>query len=93
MDPNGADSTKSPNVDPFGPVQTYPRSQMLPDAYRINGVVDGMKIKVIYNDSLLRSNFKALIIPEINSIDIDTEFDFRMCEMIMSSNYGSFSEG
>tara|TARA_Y100000996_G_scaffold414054_1_gene403901 strand:- start:3439 stop:4161 length:723 start_codon:yes stop_codon:yes gene_type:complete len=74
-------------------IKDYPRSQLLPDAYRINGVVDGMKIKVIYNDSLLRSNFKALIIPEINSIDIDTEFDFRMCEMIMSSNYGSFSEG
>jgi|TARA_X000001036_G_C20681750_1_gene806159 N-acylneuraminate cytidylyltransferase/CMP-N,N'-diacetyllegionaminic acid synthase len=74
-------------------IKDYPRSQMLPDAYRINGVVDGMKSKVIYNDSLLRSNFKALIIPEINSIDIDTEFDFRMCEMIMSSNYDSYSEG
>lgn len=64
----------------------YYQRQLLPPVYRINGVVDAMKAHIIYKGSILDSpNMKGLIISKKESIDIDTEFDFMLCECILNS--------
>ncbi len=65
----------------------YYRRQLLPHVYRINGVVDAMKTHVIYEESILdNQNMNGLVISEKESMDIDTEFDFKLCECILKMN-------
>lgn len=64
----------------------YYRRQLLPHVYRINGVVDAVKTQVIYEESNLdNQNMKGLIISEKESMDVDTDFDFIICECILNS--------
>jgi len=64
----------------------YYQRQLLPPVYRINGVVDAIKTHVIYEDNILdNQNMKGLIISEKESMDVDTEFDFMLCECILNS--------
>ena len=63
----------------------YSRSQLLPKVYRINGVVDGMRREVIEMDKMLSTSFKGLPINELSAMDIDTEFDFKICELMAQS--------
>ena len=64
----------------------YYQRQLLPPVYRINGVVDAMKTQVIYEDNILdNQNMKGLIISEKESMDVDTELDFMLCECILNS--------
>lgn len=62
----------------------YYQRQLLPPVYRINGVVDAYKSQVIYGGNILSSlNMKTVVISERESIDIDTEHDFMICECIL----------
>jgi len=64
----------------------YYQRQLLPPVYRINGVVDAMKTRVIYEGNILdNQNMKGVIISEKESLDVDTELDFMLCECILNS--------
>jgi CMP-N,N'-diacetyllegionaminic acid synthase len=64
----------------------YYQRQLLPPVYRINGVVDAMKTPIIYKKSFFDDqNMKGVIISEKESMDVDTEFDFMLCECILKS--------
>ena len=60
-------------------------SQDLPKSYGVNGAVfisdlpGYFKYKRFFN----RPNSIAYVMPESNSLDIDTEFDFKMCKAFM----------
>lgn len=69
-------------------IKKYYQRQLLPSAYRINGVVDAYKLHVIqYGDILSNENLKAVLISEEESIDIDTEFDFKLCEALIKLKF------
>lgn len=78
--------TENDKVIPFDDnidISRYYRSQLLPPVYRINGVVDAYRRDVIYSGNILSHvNMKSIIISDVESIDIDTEYDFMICESI-----------
>ena len=63
----------------------YFQSQLLPPVYRINSAADAMKSKLIYEGNILgdNSNMRVVITSEEESVDIDTEFDFNLCEVLL----------
>lgn len=63
------------------------RSQDLPKYYRLNGAVYIADIKYFYqNNGFVGSDTKASVMAQINSIDIDTKLDFKLCETIILNN-------
>ncbi len=67
-------------------ISEYYQRQLLPPVYRINGVVDAIKPHIIYGGNMLiNENMMGVVISELESIDIDTEFDFLFCEFIVAS--------
>lgn len=64
-------------------INDYYQSQLLPSIYRINGVVDAYRINKIIDRDILSGNIRSVIIDEKESFDIDTEFDFKLCEMLL----------
>lgn len=69
------------NVD----VNKFYQRQLLPPVYRINGVVDAMKTKLICDGNILHNeNMRGVTISEEESVDIDTEFDFALCECLIN---------
>jgi len=65
------------NID----INDYYQSQLLPEAYRINGVVDAFSNNTVMNGNMLSSNnIYSITISELEALDIDTEFDFNLCE-------------
>jgi CMP-N-acetylneuraminic acid synthetase len=62
----------------------YYRRQLLPDCFRLNGVVDIVLAETLDSDSLYGSRIGFEVLDEKTSVDIDTEFDFRMCEAMMN---------
>lgn len=74
-------------------VTPYYQRQLLPPVYRINGVVDAYKTTVIESGNILDNhNMRAVVISEEESIDIDTEFDFKLCEFILKSEADKLSQ-
>ena len=61
----------------------FHQSQLLPPIYRINGVVDAYRTQLIYDGDILSGYIKGLVISEMESIDIDTDFDFELCKVMM----------
>lgn len=65
------------------------RRQDAPKVYRLNGAV-----YVIYRDVIMKQNrvlggdMRAYIMPSERSIDLDTELDFRLTELLMSEREG-----
>ncbi len=82
--------TENETVLPFDDnidIGRYYQSQLLPPVYRINGVVDAYKRHVIYGGNILDHHYmKAIVISEKESIDIDTEHDFMICEYLLKEN-------
>ncbi len=67
-------------------IKDYYQSQLLPPVYRINGVVDAFRTHVVRSGEMLsNSNMTGVVIPAENSIDIDDEFDFKVCELLMEA--------
>lgn len=67
-------------------VDKFYQSQILPEVYRLNGVVDAIKTSVLMSQQkLYGDDMRIFEIPEEQSIDIDTEMDLRICELIMNS--------
>lgn len=61
--------------------------QELPKAYRLNGAVFAMKTEAFLRQKLFFvAPFKTYIMEEERSVDIDTEFDFMVCEYLIKKN-------
>ena len=60
------------------------RSQDLPKYYRLNGAIYIAEIDYFYqNNGFIGNNTKAFIMSQQKSVDIDTELDFKFCEMLI----------
>ena len=80
------DGLAKPFIDGID-ISNYYQSQLLPPAYRLNGVVDAIKTCVVYNKNYINEkNIAVVVVSEESAIDIDTEFDFQVCEMILQKN-------
>jgi CMP-N,N'-diacetyllegionaminic acid synthase len=65
-------------------IEEFYQSQLLPDCYRLNGAVDVSKVETIINNKNIYGDSIGYIeIDEKRAIDIDTEFDFLLCEFIL----------
>jgi len=62
------------------------RSQDLPQFYRLNGAIYAFKVSsLLKNKSIHYSkNVFSYVMPENCSLDIDTEIDFKICELFAS---------
>lgn len=67
-------------------VDKFYQSQILPEVYRLNGVVDAIKTSVLMShQKLYGDDMRIFEIPEEQSTDVDTEMDLRICELIITS--------
>ncbi|MGB0367768.1 MAG: hypothetical protein ACPGD8_00075, partial [Flavobacteriales bacterium] len=76
-------------VEPAVPgvsIAKYHQSQLLPPVFRLNGVVDIIKVDALLNQNapLYGLKMDVLEIDESVSHDIDTHADFEYCEWLMS---------
>jgi len=66
-------------------IKKYYNRQLLPVCYRLNGVVDVLKVEEILNsENCFGTNIGYFELNELNSIDIDTQYDFEFCEYIIN---------
>ncbi|ANV86374.1 cytidylyltransferase domain-containing protein [Picosynechococcus sp. PCC 7117] len=62
----------------------YYQSQKLPPVYRLNGAVDVIRTKFIrQNKMLYGGDMQGYLMPENRSIDIDSELDFTIAEVLI----------
>ncbi|MCK5846699.1 MAG: acylneuraminate cytidylyltransferase family protein [Bacteroidales bacterium] len=62
----------------------YYQSQLLPDVYRLNGVVDAIKVEVLKSSETLYGNDMRIVeVDEEFALDIDTELDFKIADFLM----------
>ena len=72
-----------PLIDGIDEKKYYQR-QLLPTVYQYNGAVDAIWCKSIPEEGMLFSgNILGCIMPEERSIDLDTELDFKMAELLI----------
>ena len=63
------------------------RRQDLPPVYALNGAVYVAQTEfLIENETFLTEKTVAYIMPKSRSIDIDTELDLKLCELIIKGN-------
>ena len=68
-------------------IAKYPRRQLLPPVFRLNGVVEGLKPEFILNhDSIYGKKMGLVDVPEDRAIDIDTPADLDYARYLMSKN-------
>jgi len=66
-------------------IDTYFRSQLLPECLRLNGVVDILRTSLVMEgDSHWGAHMGFVVTDDLDSVDIDTEFDFQFCEFLLS---------
>lgn len=63
--------------------KTFFRRQLLPKVYRINGAVDVFNAFKIKKETLYSGDIKGYIMPKERSLDIDTELDFLIIELLI----------
>lgn len=68
-----------PDADPWQP------RQQLPEAYQLTGAVYAFRTDAVTEDgtSLLFGNAGAVLMPQRRAVDIDTELDFRLAELLL----------
>lgn len=57
--------------------------QELPVYYRLNGAIYLLKRSELDKENMFSDKCYAYIMPQDRSIDIDTEFDFKYCEILL----------
>ncbi len=79
------ENNKAEQLLPEYPIDQYNQSWQLPPIYRLNGVVDAMRASVILdpNKTLYGDDMRVHKVSDVNSLDIDTELDFKICEVFM----------
>ena len=63
-------------------INEFYQSQLLPAIYRINGVIDAYRVNRIIDGDILGGMIKSVIINDRESFEIDTNFDFSLCEAL-----------
>lgn len=66
-------------IDPY---DDMPR-QKLPKYYRLNGAIYLLKVEELNKEKMFRHKCYAYVMPAERSVDIDTEFDFRIAELYL----------
>ncbi len=62
----------------------YYQRQLLPECYKINGVVDIVKPEVVLNNSdMFGEKVSFVEINDIHAVDIDTQLDFAFAEFLL----------
>jgi N-acylneuraminate cytidylyltransferase len=70
---------KAINYDP----KNHPRSQDLPDIYALNFAANILPREImIKNKNILGDNFYAHMIDEVEAVDVDTEHEFMLAELL-----------
>ncbi|MBR1598193.1 MAG: acylneuraminate cytidylyltransferase family protein [Lachnospiraceae bacterium] len=74
------------NMDNFENKQyaNLPR-QSIPTYYRYNGAIYLVKQEVLYRDDMFGKGCYAYIMPQERSVDIDTELDFMIAEVLINN--------
>jgi len=73
-----------PNIN----IMNYYQRQLLPDCYRINGVVDVLKPDIVINNENHYGNHIGYVeLNDFHSIDIDTELDFELSNFLIEKGY------
>ncbi len=67
-------------------LKEYYQRQLLPDCYRLNGVVDIFYAQQVATGDLYGDRIGYVELNDRQSIDIDTEEDFRYCMFLMGEN-------
>ena len=66
----------------------FPRRQLLPPVYRLNGAVDvTTAAQAMAGEALFAHDARAYVMPLERSVDIDTEADFAMAEYLMARRH------
>jgi len=64
--------------------EKYTRRQDLPELYRLNGAIFVTRYEVLMKENrILGNDTRAIIMSQEDSIDIDTELDFKLAELIL----------
>jgi len=64
-------------------ISNYYRRQLLPPAYRLNGAVDALRCRAAPAEGMLfGGDMRGYVMPEARSLDLDTEFDFAVLELL-----------
>ncbi len=81
------ESGKAKPLDAKKNADNYYQSQMLPPFYRLNGVMDIISSDTILNPSepLYGKTMHLFATDPLISLDIDTEFDFLICESLLKN--------
>jgi len=68
-------------------ISKYYQRQLLPECYRINGVLDIVKVSSVISDekNLYGKNITFYELDEEYSVDIDTQFDLLLCEFLLTT--------
>jgi len=75
-----------PFIEQIDPEKYYQR-QLLPPAFRLNGLVDGIKTEVImYHNKFYGDRMALVETPIERSIDIDTENDLELAEFFLKKS-------
>jgi CMP-N,N'-diacetyllegionaminic acid synthase len=62
----------------------YYRRQLLPPVYRLNGMVDAVRCGTVNErESLFGGDMRGYVVPTERSIDLDSELDFTLAELLM----------
>jgi CMP-N,N'-diacetyllegionaminic acid synthase len=70
---------KAINYDP----KNHPRSQDLPDIYALNFAANIVTRETMFkNANILGDNFYPYMLNEIEAVDVDTEYEFMLAEML-----------
>jgi len=70
---------KAINYDP----KRHPRSQDLPDVYALNFAANILPRELmIKNKNILGDNFHACMLDQVESVDVDTEYEFMLAEYL-----------
>ena len=74
---------KAVAFDEKRPISKYPRRQLLPKLYILNGAVDIMTAKNLKKGDLYGKDMRAYVMPREKSVDLDTEEDFKELERLL----------
>ncbi len=75
----------SPIFDDSPMITGNTRSQDIPKTYRPNGAMYLQHVKNLTNKTLYK-NARVYLMSAQQSVDVDTELDFKFCEMIIEDN-------
>ena len=65
-------------------VEKFYQSQLLPECFRLNGVVDITRAETVKTHQNIYGNSIGYVeVDEKRAIDIDTEFEFLLCEFMI----------